>query len=53
MFVLAMFPHVWFSIMNPKVAEWAQGDMSKVNVDPEAKDEMFTRYHSADKKKAA
>lgn len=53
MFVLAMFPPIWFAMMNPRVAEWAQGDMSKVNIDPQAKDEMFTRYHTLDQKKAA
>jgi len=53
MFVLAMVPPVWFAIMNPRVAEWAEGDMNKVNIDPEAKDDMFTRYHKVDQKEAA
>jgi len=53
MFVLAMFPPVWFAIMNPRVAEWAKGDMNKVNVDPDVKDEVFTRYHKVDQKEAA
>ncbi|MCI5043121.1 MAG: alkane 1-monooxygenase, partial [Aquisalinus sp.] len=30
-FGLAMFPSLWFKIMNPKVLAWAGGDMSKVN----------------------
>ncbi|MEM7069590.1 MAG: alkane 1-monooxygenase [Pseudomonadota bacterium] len=33
-FVLASIPPLWFSIMNPKVLEWAGGDMSKVNTGP-------------------
>jgi len=45
MFVLAMLPTVWFSIMDSKVIAWAGGDMSKVNIDPEKKELMFKRYH--------
>jgi len=45
MYVLAMIPTVWYSVMNPKVIEWAGGDMNKVNVDPDVKEEMFSRYH--------
>ncbi|MEM9332792.1 MAG: alkane 1-monooxygenase [Pseudomonadota bacterium] len=30
-FVLALFPPIWFRIMNPKVLAWAGGDMRKVN----------------------
>ena len=30
-FVLAFIPPLWFRVMNPKVMEWAGGDMSKVN----------------------
>ncbi len=32
MFVLAAIPPLWFHVMNPKVMDWAQGDLSKVNV---------------------
>lgn len=45
MYILALFPPIWFSIMDPKVAEWAHGDMHKVNMDPETKDVLFKRYH--------
>ena len=45
MYVLAMIPSAWYSVMNPKVIEWAGGDMNKVNVDPDVKVEMFRRYH--------
>jgi alkane 1-monooxygenase len=31
MFVLAAFPPLFFRIMNPKVMEWADGDLSRVN----------------------
>ncbi len=30
-FALAFVPSIWFSVMNPKVMEWAGDDMSKVN----------------------
>ena len=30
-FGLAYLPPLWFKIMNPKVLDWADGDMSKVN----------------------
>ena len=46
MFFISMFPSVWFSVMNPKVIEWAEGDMNKVNIDPDVRDEMFKRYHN-------
>ena len=53
MFVLAMIPPLWFAIMNPRVAEWANGDMTKVNVDPDSKETMFTRFHKVEQKAAA
>jgi hypothetical protein len=32
MFVLAAIPPLWFHVMDPKVMDWAQGDLSKVNL---------------------
>ncbi len=32
MFVLAYLPPLWFRVMNPKVLNWAAGDLSRVNV---------------------
>jgi len=46
MMAIAMVPSAWFSLMDPKVINWAEGDMSKVNIDPDVKDEMFKRYHN-------
>jgi len=51
MFAIAMVPSVWFDTMNPMVTEWAEGDMTKVNIDPDVQDEMMKRYHNP--KKAA
>ncbi len=30
--VLAAIPPLWFKVMNPKVIEWAGGDLSKINM---------------------
>ena len=30
-FVLALIPPLWFKIMNPKVLEWTDGDMARIN----------------------
>lgn len=46
MFFISMFPPVWFSVMNPKVIEWAGGDMNKVNIDADSRKEIFDRYHN-------
>jgi len=45
MFVLAMIPSAWYNVMNPKVIDWADGDMNKVNIDPDSRDAVFKRYH--------
>ena len=46
MFAVSMFPSAWFSLMNPMVVDWAEGDMTKVNIDPDVRDEVFKRYHN-------
>ena len=48
MFFVAMFPRAWFSMMDPKVVAWADADMNKVNLDPDLRDELFSRYHHAE-----
>ncbi|KZZ39025.1 alkane 1-monooxygenase, partial [Oleiphilus sp. HI0085] len=53
MFVLAMIPPVWFSVMDPKVVKWAGGDMDKVNIEPTKRDEIFSRHHHPEVEKAA
>lgn len=45
MFVLAMIPPVWYAVMDPKVVEWVEGDMTKVNMDADARERLFARYH--------
>ena len=34
MFLLSYVPFLWRKVMDPKVLDWANGDMSRVNVDP-------------------
>jgi alkane 1-monooxygenase len=34
MFALAAVPPLWFRVMDPKVLDWAGGDLSKINLDP-------------------
>ena len=46
MMALAMIPPAWRLIMDPKVVEWAGGDMNKVNIDPAQRDEIFRTYHN-------
>ncbi|ARU57749.1 alkane 1-monooxygenase [Oleiphilus messinensis] len=45
---LSLIPNAWRRIMDPKVIDWAGGDMNKVNVDPAHKDALFAKYHQAD-----
>ncbi len=34
MFLLSYVPFLWRKVMDPKVLDWANGDMSRINVDP-------------------
>ncbi|HEY6619702.1 MAG TPA: alkane 1-monooxygenase [Steroidobacteraceae bacterium] len=43
-FGLAAFPSQWFKIMDPKLMRWAQGDISKLNVDPDRRDRLYARF---------
>ncbi len=45
MMAMALIPPAWRSIMDHRVVEWAAGDMNKVNIDPDCKDELFNRFH--------
>lgn len=44
MMLLSMFPPLWYRLMDPKVAAWAEGDLTKVNIDPDNKQRLFERY---------
>jgi alkane 1-monooxygenase len=43
-FGLAAVPRLWFSVMDPKLLEWAGGDIEKVNLDPKHAAELRTRH---------
>lgn len=46
MFLLAYFPPLWFTIMNPRLLalKHVQGDFSKINVLPAARDKLIQHY---------
>jgi alkane 1-monooxygenase len=43
-FGLAAFPWLWFKVMDPKVVRWAGGDMTQVNIDPDEKERLYSKY---------
>ncbi len=45
MFLIALIPSWWFAVMNPRVVNWAHGDMNLVNIDPAQREVIFARYH--------
>jgi hypothetical protein len=46
-FGLAAIPPLWFRVMNPKLMQWAGGDITKVNIDPASKDQLYAKYGAA------
>ena len=42
---MILIPPLWYWVMDRKVVAWAEGDMNLVNMDAEAKDKLFARYH--------
>ncbi|MCP5207351.1 MAG: alkane 1-monooxygenase [Hahellaceae bacterium] len=44
---MSLIPNAWRRIMDHRVVEWAEGDMTRVNMDPAHKDELFAKYHRA------
>ncbi|MGI9326601.1 MAG: alkane 1-monooxygenase [Pseudomonadales bacterium] len=44
MFLLAYVPKLWFKVMDPKVMDWAEGDLNKVNVAANAHAAIAARY---------
>ncbi|MEM6414651.1 MAG: alkane 1-monooxygenase [Pseudomonadota bacterium] len=43
-FALALVPPLWFRVMDPKVLNWAGGDLEKANVAPHARDGLYRKY---------
>lgn len=46
-FALALVPPLWFKIMDPKVMDWADGDISKVNLDVRRADTLMAKFGRA------
>lgn len=44
MFALAYVPWAWRRVMDPRVIQWARGDLSKVNLDPALSATRRARY---------
>ena len=47
MFMLALLPPLWFRVMDPKVMNWADGDLDRINVLPQRHDRLAARYAPA------
>ena len=44
MFLLAYVPPLWYRVMDPRVMDWADGDLGQVNVDPSFRDRQRARF---------
>jgi len=44
MFFIAMFPPIWFHIMNPRVVEQFKGHISQANIDPDKRESVIRQY---------
>lgn len=44
MFLLAFLPPLWFRVMDPRVIAHAEGDESRINLDPPRRAELVARY---------
>ncbi len=44
MLLPAYLPSLWFAMMDPKVIEHYRGDLSKINMDPQRREELLQRY---------
>ena len=43
-FDLAALPWNWFRVMDPKLVEWAEGDLTRLNIDPRKRAQIEARY---------
>ena len=43
-FAMAFFPPLWFYVMDKKVVDWADGDLSKININPKAMARLEKRW---------
>ena len=49
MFTMAYFPRWWFRVMDPRLLALphVQGDLAKVNIDPDSRARIEARYGAA------
>lgn len=47
-FALAAIPPLWFRVMDPKVLDWAGGDLSKTNICPRNRERILRKYGRAE-----
>jgi len=45
-FAMAFFPPIWFAVMDKKVLEWADGDLSKININPASRTRIEARWRN-------
>ena len=43
-FGLASIPWLWFRVMDPKLMQWAGGDIGRINVDPAKRAKLYAKY---------
>lgn len=48
MITAAYFPRLWFSVMDHRVVEHYAGDLSKINMQPSARQKILMRWQNAD-----
>ena len=44
MFLIALFPPIWFAVMNPKVVAWAGGRFDRINIRPGYRERLEARW---------
>jgi len=45
MWTLALVPWAWRKVMDPRVIALVDGDMTRVNIDPDMREQVMARYH--------
>ena len=44
MFLIALFPPLWFAVMNPRVVAWADGRFDRINIRPGYRARLEARW---------
>ena len=47
MIVLAWFPPIWRRVMDPRLIEHYDGDLSRANIQPRRRKRVLARYEAA------